>query len=261
MPGRLNKNSGLPADLPILITSSVTPHDAGVKLADPEKRLYHAIEAIEQWIRISPESPLVLCDGSNFDFQPVVKDRFPHATIECLLFGNDQDKIKLYGRGYGEGEIVKFALAHSALLRGAEAFVKCSSKLWVDNYPDCLQEWRGECLFSGVFKNAFSVTKKTEMVQVDTRFYIADKNFYAKNLMDAHHQIGAFLGFGLEDCFYDALIRMHKTNYLFTTPPIICGVGGGIGKYYKTTRVRKYKEKIRLWLISRSAEFRKLFVL
>jgi len=247
------------ARIPILITSSITPHDTAVKLADPEQRLYHAIESISQWIRVAPGCRFVLCDGSSFDFGPIVKDLFPTTEIESLFFDNDLDKVSAYGRGYGEGEIVKFALKHSAYLRQTDTFAKCSSKLWVENYADCLKEWRGTCLFSGVFKNVFSITKRTEMVQVDTRFYIVNSDFYLKNLIDVHQHIGKAPGFGLEDSFLQTLQAIYQRNYLFSVSPVIRGVGGGTGKYYKDSWLRLTKEKIRLKMIKKTSIFRDLF--
>ena len=247
------------ARIPILITSSITPHDTAVKLADPEQRLFHAIESISQWIRVAPASRFVLCDGSSFDFRPIVRELFPTTEIESLFFDNDPVKIRAYGRGYGEGEIVKFALKHSAYLREAEIFAKCSSKLWVENYADCLKEWRDNCLFSGVFKNVFSIRKLIEMVQVDTRFYIVNSDFYLKNFIDVHQHIGKAPGFGLEDSFFQKLQAIHPYNYLFSVQPVIRGVGGGTGKYYKDSWLRIVKEYLKLKIIKKTRIFRHLF--
>jgi len=244
---------------PILITSSITPQDTSVKLSDPQERLFHAIESIENWIRVAPGAPLVLCDGSNFDFRPIVSERFPGASIECLFFQNDYSKTRAYGRGYGEGEIIKFALMHSAYLRDSDAFSKCSSKLWVENYAECINHWPGSCLFSGVFKNAFSLSKRIEMVQVDTRFYIVDSDFYMKNFIDAHWQIGLSPGFGLEDSFFQRLQTTHQHPYLFPVSPVIRGVGGGTGQYYKDTWLRVQKEKMKLAIVRKNRVFSKLF--
>ena len=245
--------------IPILITSSIIPHDFGVKLSDPQQRLFHAIESIEQWIRVAPGSRLILCDGSNFDFKSIIKENFPNAEVECLFFENDRSKIITYGRGYGEGEIVKFALKHSDFLRETDAFAKCSSKLWVENYAECSINWQGDCLFSGVFKNTFAILKPIEMIQVDTRFYIVRRDFYLSKLIDAHHGINLTSGFGLEDCFYCALLAAKKQRYLFDSPPTVRGVGGGTGAYYKSNWMRVFKEKIKLMTVKKSKKFRNLF--
>ena len=251
--------TNLTAKIPILITSSIKPHDTGVKLLDPQKRLFHAIESIEQWIRVAPESRLVLCDGSGFDFDPIVRERFPKAIIECLKFNNDKANISIYGRGYGEGEIIKFALNNSQLLGEAIAFTKCSSKLWVENYAMCARNFDDSCAFQGVFGDVFSVTKPIVLTQVDTRFYFVTKAFYLTNLINAHKAIDLKNGRGLENVFFEILIDLKQANFLLPTPLQIRGVGGGIGTYYKYNYVRLVKEEIRLEISKKSTKFLKFF--
>jgi hypothetical protein len=97
------------------------------------------------------------------------------------------------------------------------------------------------------------------MVQVDTRFYLVRKTFYSKHLSDAHHKIGIMTGYGLEDSFHDILLAEQREKYLFSTPPVIKGVGGGTGKYYRSTWLRILKEQIRIKKIKQSLKFRHFF--
>jgi hypothetical protein len=97
------------------------------------------------------------------------------------------------------------------------------------------------------------------MVQVDTRFYIVNSDFYLKNLIDVHQHIGKAPGFGLEDSFLQTLQAIYQRNYLFSVSPVIRGVGGGTGKYYKDSWLRLTKEKIRLKMIKKTSIFRDLF--
>jgi len=245
--------------IPILITSSIIPHDTGVKLLDPQKRLFHAIESIEQWIRVAPESRLVLCDGSGFDFEPIIRERFSKARIECLTFNNDESIVSTYGRGYGEGEIIKFALNNSQFLRETTAFAKCSSKLWVENYAMCARNFDNSCAFQGVFTHVFSMTKPAVLEQVDTRFYFMNREFYSKNFIDAHKAIDLKNGCGLEDVFFKILMELKQAEFLLPRPLQIRGVGGGIGTYYKYNYIRLIKENLRLEISKRSTKFLKFF--
>lgn len=101
---------------PILLTSSAIAMDPSVILKDQDMRIFYTLESLEKWLVIYPQGKFVLCDGSNFNFSPLIKLRFPTASIECLYFENDQNLIKLHGKGYGEGEIIRYALKHSVLL-------------------------------------------------------------------------------------------------------------------------------------------------
>ncbi len=248
-----------PAAIPLLLTSSVVAHDIAVKLKDTEARLHHVLESIAQWLRIAPRQPIVLCDGSNFDFRPVVQEAHPHAQIESLFFENDQQKVREFGRGYGEGEIVKYAIQHSKLIQQAGCFAKCTSKLWVENFEACKKHWNGQLLFSGVFLNVFSPLQPTVLQQIDTRFYFASLSMYERYFMNAHLTMDSRAGHGLEDSFFDILVRENISHCLLPTPPVIAGVGGGTGAYYRNTLKRALKEKLRLYLVRHDRKFARLF--
>lgn len=248
------------AKIPLLLTSSVIVHDRGVALKDTGERIRLALESVEEWLRIDPNLPIVLCDGSSFDFTNEVEERFPKALIECLSFENNQDMVRSYGRGYGEGEIVRYALHHSKLIAQAGCFAKCSSKLWVENFLQCSKKWNENFLCKGVFSNVFFPLKKTELSYIDTRFYISSLNFYRQNLIDAHLSIDKRKGYGLEHSFLVLLNKKKFKRIMFTVSPVISGVGGGTGTYYKNSWVRRYKESLRLTLVRAHPKFKFLFI-
>jgi len=247
------------ATIPILLTSSVVAHDKAVALKDTEERIRLAVQSVEEWLKIDPQLPLVLCDGSSFDFSELVSRRFPQARIECLPFENKQELVRQYGRGYGEGEIVRYAARHSKLIAQAGCFAKCSSKLWVENFRECAQQWNGRLLLKGVFLNVFTPFRKTVFSYVDTRFYIASIDSYQRYFENAHLQIGKKKGYGLENCFHDILLEQGIKQALFPVAPVIAGVGGGIGTYYRNPLMRRLKEVLRLKLVRLHPAFRDLF--
>lgn len=235
---------------PILFTSCVIVSDHSVALKDQESRIRLTLESIEKWLSISPDLRLVICDGSNFDFSTLVHEKFPGAQIECLYFQNNKELVRIHGKGFGEGEIVTFALEHSVFLKDADFYGKCTSKLWVENFLACLAQWNGTFICKGVFSDVFSL-KKTRFSYVDTRFYLVNKSFYLKNLATAYLNVGGEQGLSLEDCFKDVILKQHLSRVLFSIPPVICGVGGGSGKYYKNNLKRRIKEIVRLQLARR----------
>lgn len=245
--------------MPVLLTSSIIAHDRGVKLIDTAERLRYAIESVGQWLRIDLQLPIVLCDGSNYDLRAAITDRFPRATIECLSFENDQELVRKYGRGYGEGEIVRHAVRHSRQIASAGCFAKCSSKLWVENFSECRHWWNGDFLCKGVFLDVFAPFKPTFLHHIDTRFYMASKAFYERHFLDAHLNINVGTGHGLEECFRDIFLREQIQNALLPVPPVIQGVGGGTASYYRNLRKRIWKERLRVALVRRRPEFGALF--
>jgi hypothetical protein len=246
--------------IPLLLTSSVIAHDQSVNLKNTAARTQHAMESIDAWLRIAPDHALVICDGSGFDYSPLIASRFPGARIESLHFMNDANLVALHGRGYGEGEIVKFALSHSATIAAAGCFAKCTSKLWVENFKQCLSHWNGKLMLKGVFLDVFSPLKKSRFHHIDTRFYVASLETYRTFFIDAHLGIRKEAGYGLEECFRDIVLSQQMQGVLSPCTPIIAGLGGGTGAYYRNPRHRIWKEILRNRLAMTSSEFRQLFI-
>jgi hypothetical protein len=244
--------------IPVLLTSSVVPADLDVKLADPEQRLFHTLESVTKWLHFSNLVSLVICDGSGFDFSDVIKEKFPGVDIECLSFSNNKGVVAQRGKGYGEGEIVRYAIDNSVFIRRSGSFAKCTGKLWVENFNDCVGEWNGIFMGKAYFENVFSL-KKTRLAYFDTRFYIADVDFYRRFFVDAHQGVGGSDRRSIEDCFKEIVVRNQMRHVFFKAPPVICGVGGGAGSYYKNGKIRRLKERLRAYLVVRNSVYKDFF--
>lgn len=242
---------------PVLLTSCVYISDHAVRLTNPTDRINYTLESIERWLSIVPSIRLVVCDNSGFDFSQAVKERFPNADIENIFFVADTNLVKYHGKGYGEGEIIKYALQNSNYLKQADFFAKCTAKLWVENFNECLNEWNGRFLCKATFLNVFSI-KKTQFNHIDTRFYLANKDFYLKYLLTAHLDLGGTTGMSIEDRFRDVILMNKMNRVIFNSPPVIGGVGGGTGKYYNTRLSKKIKEILRSRLVKLNPSFRHL---
>jgi len=246
-------------DTPLLITSSAVVHDLGVNLKDTGSRVRYTLEAVQQWLRIDPKLRIINCDGSNYDFSGLVEAQFPGSKIECIRFMNDSTQVKIKGRGFGEGEIVRHALEHSTTLNHCGVFAKCSAKLWVDNYPEILEGFNAAMGLNAIFCHALTPWRKTELDYIDTRFYLIDQQVYRSHFIEAHRSINLASGYGLEQAFRDAIVNNQLKNCLLRNPPVIFGVGGGTGVHYKVPTKKRLKERLRLLLARNSQRFAKLF--
>lgn len=246
-------------NIPVLLTSSAVAHDTGVALRDTQERVRLTLDSIREWFRLDCAIRIVVCDGSNYDFSAAVSEHFPQAAIECLHFENPQELVRAHGRGYGEGEIVRYALDNSKFIAAAGCFAKCTAKLWVENFAACAATWSGGMRLKGVFLDVFSPVKPTRFAYIDTRFYIASCEDYRKYFIEAHHQIRKEEGHGLEECFRDIFLQHRLRACLLPVDPLILGVGGGTGVHYRIPLKRRLKEKLRLWLVRKTPRYAPLF--
>ncbi|MBQ0958349.1 hypothetical protein KAK06_05210 [Ideonella sp. 4Y11] len=215
--------------LPLLITTSVVANAPRTAVAATEERLALTLEGLERWLRLRPELAYVVCDGSGFDLREQVDDLCrrvaPSASVEVLHFVNDQSQVQRRGKGFGEGEIVQFALAHGRTLQGATRFAKCTGKLWISNLA-AVEAWNRQQPAS------FDYRGRLRPVLLDTRFYLCDLAFYRDRLATAHHQVDEPAGVNLEHCFARALATEPLFRYAMLPPPIIHGVSGSMGVRY-----------------------------
>jgi GT2 family glycosyltransferase len=227
---------------PLVITSCVDVSAPLTHLNNPNERIQLTIEALKQWFLIDTKLPIVLCDGSGYDFTQVCQNKFPNANIECLFFKNDYHCVKIYGKGYGEGEIINYAIKHSKTLKKYHIFAKCTSKLWVTNFRE-LSKSQPKKIFCEIKFRGFSGLINNRPDYIDTRFFIVDKNYYLKKLSNAYQQVNDLKGFYLEHAFKEVIIsnEINLSSLIFFCEPEVLGISGSTGECYKKINPKKQK--------------------
>lgn len=245
--------------LPLLLTSSINVSAPKTRLLDPADRFFYTIRSIEEWLKINKSLKIVLCDGSGFKFGEELFNRFPSANIECLSFQNDVRNVELYGKGYGEGEIIKYALDNSRILRECDVFAKCTSKLWVKNYWKYIKGWNGVFLCDA----SFSFNEKgwgMEFELLDTRFYVADKKTYENRFLNAYKRVRDMKGYYLEHSFKDVVQGCDMKGIISNVPLDCRGVSGSMARIYDFSFFEYLKKRIKITLVKNNARYRDLFV-
>ena len=174
-------------------------------------------------------------------------------AIEFLSFENHTKRILQLGKGYGESEIIKYALKHSKILNQHEYFVKCTAKLWVSNFNKINTNFYN---YSGLFRPYISYTpfKPPKIEYIDTRFYITHKDFYLRYLNNLYDYEN--FPISIEELFLKKFLELNVKKIFFYSLPVISGVSGGSGKEYNTKLYRVVKDKIR-YQIWRNSKFMK----
>ena len=218
----------------LLISSAVTVTAPFTALIDSSLRISSTLHAIKKWLEYSRDMKIVICDGTGFDFSSLLQEYFPGANSECLYFHNDTNQVSTKGKGYGEGEIIEYALQHSTLLSTSDFFAKCTSKLWVANYHQCLQLWNGHILVNARFLMAPTLDN-VALESIDTRFYLINKNLYLSKFLHAHESVTDYEHHYLEHCFKDVITAHGIASCVFPISPIIHGISGTTGEDYQVT--------------------------
>ena len=227
--------------LPILITSAAYPSAPILTMSDPATRIARTIESITRWLDLAAGAPLVVCDGSGYDFGPhfAGPPTAGRGGLECLAFDNDFRLVAERGKGFGEGQIVAHALAHSRHLRECTHFAKCTGKLWVRNYSRFAGLRPPTILIDRDYRSAFRYKG------CYSRFYVVRRSFYAAVLGRCHERVCDREGFWLETSFAAALGEIGCRGCDFPVRPEIAGWSGTTGDYEEHPPERFRKRLLR----------------
>lgn len=219
----------MPAELPILITSAIGVVADRTKVTDIAERTKWTLYAVQKWRQLSPNSRIVLCDGSGVDLVEQIAEQPTLAeNVEFLSFRNDFAQVRAFGKGRGEGEIISYALTNSAYLADADVFCKCTAKLWVENHHAFVGARRGPF--------AFDYYGRLLPIRLDTRYYVARKHEFCRLLREAYLQVDEGNGMDLETAYLQALSKTALKDYVSPVVPLIRGLSGSMGVQYVPSR-------------------------
>lgn len=124
----------------ILLTACVNPGGMPFTVvSDATQRLNQYLLALQFYLQ-NTSCPIVFVDNSNMDKTPFLEYESQYGSrLEILSF--DGNKVKTQGKGFGEMEIIEYALIHSKfnLLLDKHRIVKITGRLIVRNINSLLK--------------------------------------------------------------------------------------------------------------------------
>ena len=227
----------------LLLTACIQPKGVPfLSITDPEVRLTQYIHSILKWLSSPVTQHIVVCDNSGFkaDFSELSSLAAQmNKEFEFISFsGNDYSAI--YGKGYGEGEIMEYALSHSDILNRSNVFYKVTGRLFVLNHKKIFAAHsRDSCVFSSV-----SFREKPRIRRVDTRFFKVSLAAYNEFLKDSYREVRDFEGYYLENAYYDSLKKSGIRVESFKYCPRYDGLSGTTGRTYHEKRIKFFVKNL-----------------
>jgi hypothetical protein len=231
------RNEPVTADTPVLIVSAIVSSAPLTQLTDTKLRLDYLADSLRLWAA-SGVRKIVVCDGSTYAIASELANVIDLSALPCNLevlgFINSVSNVSRFGKGYGEGEIVKYAITHSKLISEADCFVKCTGKLFVVNYWSVVRSFNGE--FGAFYGGPLFWPQR-----VDTRFYIASKKFFLSNMIEAYSSVNDRNGIYLENVYFSVLINAGNFRWILNRPPKYVGVSGSFGRSYEVDKLSFFR--------------------
>ena len=199
-------------------------------------RIDRVLWGVRRLLETYPKFEIAVCDGTGFDFSDLftVKES---SRIEVLFFENSKDKVKSYGKGYGEGEILEYVMDNSKKAEKFTRYIKITGGLHVTNLSRIV-----------TINTDFQFNPKIEVrngiprpriTSVDTRVLFFSRFGYDKYLRGVHTQVRDFEGVYLEHTVLKSILKsgpIHKSS-IFVASPKIVGVSGSTGKSYSSCKL------------------------
>ena len=216
----------------VLITTANNPPDGipFLEMRSAAERRIAAKGALYFWVSQGVQK-IILADatGSNLLSKSEVKEIcLLGASCEQISYEQNSDEVASKGKGYGEGQLIQFALDNSRLLTDEEYFFKSTGKTYVRNFHDIYDlicEAKAASLFWKYLGDGTSTKPWAEC-----KFYFSSREFANKHLINAYSQSDDFERGACEYFIFQMLNRTLRT--VNALRPQISGFAGGTGMQY-----------------------------
>ncbi|WP_294215500.1 hypothetical protein [uncultured Chryseobacterium sp.] len=215
-----------------IITSAVTVKSKYVAIQDSIIREHEYITAISKLLNISALSSVIICDNTmyNYNNNPVFKDLVTKSkiNIEVLYFQGSNKEIYEYGKGYGEGEIMKFIFDNSKLITNYSSFYKITGRLHVENFDYVIKKSLNQ---STLFvRTAFSLNYERNFIK--TFFYKMDVELFKEKFINQYLKVRDDENIFLEHIYFNTICENKIEINFFKAFPNVIGVSGSTGGLY-----------------------------
>lgn len=212
----------------LLLTGCINPDGMPfTSLTDKSVRKEQYIKAINFYIH-NTDFPIVFAENSNTDISNIFQQAISCNRIEILTFSGNNNKNR--GKGYGEAEIIEYALNYSQFIISSDrqcAIVKITGRLIVENINDIINK---RFIFQG--DKSIVVSYNTAFTLADSRVIIAPLNFYI-SFLENKEQINDFNNKYFENVLSNSIKYCNTFHYYpFYVEPQITGSSGSTGVEY-----------------------------
>lgn len=211
----------------LLLTGCINPNGMlYTALSNTEERKTQYIEAINYYLS-NTTYPIVFVENSGTDISHLFTDAIKSNRMEYLSFSGNNNKER--GKGYGECEILQYAINHSVLINSAkeQRIAKITGRLIIRNIKRIVW-WH--TLFSSQQTIFFAIN--SDLTFPDSRFIIATKTFY-QTFLKSKDCINDSAGYYFEHALCDTIKREKGFAFSpFYIMPHIEGMSGSSGKLY-----------------------------
>ena len=239
----------------LLLTGYINPSGMSyTSLNNPKERERQYVNAIRYYLS-KTNYPIVFTENSGSDISQLFTDSIKSGRMEYFTFNGNQDKAR--GKGYGECEIIEYALNNSAIINSAHdcQIAKITGRLRILNINSIIRIHR------------FISSKKSVLCAInsvlsfpDSRLFIAPIDFY-RAFTKKKETINDSDGFFFEHTLCNVIKEEKSYPFSpFLLMPRIEGVSGSTGEVYNGETIKlSFAIKYVKYAFSQRIKFYKLY--
>ena len=227
-------------------TSAVQRRDCSVRMED-----YKA--ALHLWLNDPAAQQITFCENSGYDLSQLAVlngSLASESSIEFLSFhGNKRPE---YGKGYGEMEILEYALANSRFIQSGSWVLKVTGRLYVRNVGAIIQQLQDPREFDVL------CDLRGNLSWSDSRVFLATPEFMRTYLLPLKDRLNDSLGVTFEHVLAQATHRALSDNRKWAMIPLapeIIGTSGTCNVRYPDSILsllrREFFRRIKASVLSR----------
>ncbi|MDZ4664514.1 MAG: hypothetical protein SGJ15_06535 [Bacteroidota bacterium] len=227
----------------LLLTASINPAASKTPLTfvlDPQQRLSEYLQNLEKIIETRVFKKIIFCENTHFeyDYSHIISHaKNNNIILEALVFKGNYEKVEQQGKGYGEGEIIKYAIANSKLLDPDSVFYKLTGRIFVKNINSIVKHNKQ--------KEIIFIRAARKKRIIDARFFKTSVRFFKQNLIDEFEKVDDYKKKYLEMVYFEKL-HDQKGVFAFNEFPYFIGTSGSTGKKYDQSAYEYFKYSLLL---------------
>lgn len=240
----------------LLLTGCINPNGMlFTSLTDNTVRLSQYKNAIDFYLS-NTKFPIVFAENSGTDLNFLFQDSISSGRLECLSFNGNQSKER--GKGYGECEIIQYALANSTFIKSNTkcCIIKITGRLIVKNIKSII--WTHSILLS--LGNIICAIN-SDLSFPDSRIILAKASFL-QTFLKYKKYVNDSTGYFFEHALLDTLKNNNKYPFSpFFIKPQIEGISGSTGEKYNddSSHSLLFSIKYARYALSQRIKFKKHF--
>jgi len=230
-------------DWPVLLTGTIVQHpEARAVWINPRERERQYLSVLAKMAATRNNVEAVLfCENSTADlnsFNSLISVYAKQGRTFKMFKVPMPDGHAFFGKGWGEGIIIRWALENIAILSCSSGFLKITGRYHIINLKRIITIIRRGLERNPDIKFVCQSFSTAKQPKIETGFFWADSDFYRRYMLDVHEKVRDEYGIFLEHVIADRLMQL-KDRFEFAILPIPLIVKGVIGVNAKEVMSRR----------------------